>query len=123
MRVLASLFFGDCLVSRGYVAATIGLIALLVVWFAVQERFTSTPGVVGAATDTVSAEGQPITEDAGRSIPEIAGLVAIVVLPLGALVLIIRLQRRRRAAFREAMRHQKQEARAAELASREELDR
>lgn len=109
--------------SRGYVVATVTLVALLVVWFAVQERLVGTQAAVGATTDTANAEARPTNKDVGRSIPEIIGLVAVVVAPLGALVLIIRLQKRRRAAFKKAARRQKQEARAAELASREELDR
>lgn len=97
-----------------YFVATLVLIAGLTAWFSLQSGGQARPRT--ATARTAATDPEPASKDAsGPSVLEMVGLTALLVIPIGAIVIIVRLQRRRKAAYRDAARIQKEEARAAEI--------
>jgi hypothetical protein len=100
-----------------YLIATVALVAGLATWFSLPSFDSASPRSASAQTD--SAQTSP--DDSSGSTIETVGLIALLVIPLAAIIVIARLQHRRKAAFRDAARIQREQARAAELNRNQDL--
>lgn len=97
-------------------ATTLVLMVGLAAWFSLGSGGQANRRT--ATAQTTPAESKADTEDPdGSSFILNAGLVALLIIPVGAIVIIARLQQRRKAAYREAARTRKEEVRAAEISA------
>jgi len=103
-----------------YLIATVMLVAGLAVWFSLPSLDTASPRSASAQTDSADAAPAPRNDPSGSAV-ETVGLIALLVIPLAAILVIARLQHRRKAAFRDAARIQREQARAAELNRNQDL--
>lgn len=104
--------------SYWYVLVTLVLIVGLVTWFLLQPGGqASSPSVAAADVAPATPEPSPPPQSTGPSTPEVVGLVALLIVPIAGIVVIARLQQRRKAAYRDAARQQKEAARAADMSA------
>ena len=104
--------------NRWYLITTVMMLLALTGWLVLEQRLAVGPGRAHAA-DAEKPPAEPAPQTSGHSLPEVIGLIALLVIPLAFMVVIARLQQRRRKAYKEARKQQRDEARAAEMADRE----
>lgn len=102
--------------NRWYIFTTLAIAIALAVWFTVPQGQDTAPGQLHAADQEAEPAQESAPAQGGHSLPAIIALAAVLAVSVGFVIVLARLQQRRRKAFKEAAKLQKEEARAAAMA-------
>ena len=96
---------------------------MLAGWFSMAGRAENNAVHAQAGTDesgpAEKADDESAPKDDRPRLVEYLGVGAVLVIPIGFIIVIAHLQRRRRQAYRDAAKQQKDEARAASRTARD----